>query len=77
MTSWKCRIASGASAEKVTTVSKVEMMFRDQAEPESGLISLAKMMKRSVEAFVEGLGHQEFPGEMPKSCLTSALKGML
>lgn len=51
--SWKCRIASGASAEKATAASKVEMMFGVQAEPESGLISLVKMMKRSVALFVD------------------------
>ena len=38
------------------------MMFGDQAEPESALISLVKMMEKSVEPFVEGLVHQEFPG---------------
>lgn len=44
--SWKCRVARGASAEKVTAASKVEMVFGVQAEPESGLISLVNDEKK-------------------------------
>lgn len=35
-----------ASAKKATVASEVKMMFGVQAEPELGLMSLVKMMKR-------------------------------